>query len=759
LIWNDLKVKDAFRRRPLFWSALFLCALIASQRYFFPDLFQSRLPRLDTPLYLGGVISSEIEEKETLYGERRTLFILQAKRLFLEDGRSKPASGLVKVSARDLSKDLRYGDEIVLEGEMRQPRVRRNPGGFDQKAYLKRLGVERLFYTKKDPECKVLRRGRGNPVIAWALASRNVLAGLLDKRLDPESAGFMKALLLGEKSGLEEEVKTLFMNTGTMHLLAVSGFNVGFIILAVYFLLKAFPVTPRVRLIAALIAVWTYCFIVGWQAPVVRASVMASVMILASILGRKTDPLNSLGAAAIVVLAINPGELFGVGFQLSFLAVLGILVLVPIFFRKPDLFPNETLSLGEKAVFYVKELFWISFVCQIVTLPVTVQNFYIVTPLSVLSNMVLVPIAFVLFMAGIFFLAAGTWMPEMFSLIPDAIGALMTFALRFLRLMDALPGSVYIAGVLDAWIWAALVCGVVYFCFTRKLRGAVTRAVCLVIFIAAILGAQELSRFAGRTFRMTVLDVGQGDAIFFEFPKGGNLLVDAGRGGDGDAGRFVTVPFLRSKGIRRLDALLISHPQEDHLGGALTLVKEYPPRILYESGREHTTQLYRIWRKSVDEKNIPYRWIGKDARIGSFKDVTIDVLNPDLSEPAKKELNNESLVLLVTYGATRFLLTGDIEDSVMRRLALSGRDLKADVLKVPHHGSRMEEGGRLFIEKVRPGASIISCGDRNPFGHPAPRTLGALESVPGNAIYRTDRHGAVLVTSDGVSVKASGFLS
>ena len=248
---------------------------------------------------------------------------------------------------------------------------------------------------------------------------------------------------------------------------------------------------------------------------------------------------------------------------------------------------------------------------------------------------------------------------------------------------------------------------------------------------------------------MTVLDVGQGDAIYLEFPGGGSLLMDAGRGEGFDQARRSVVPFLKYKGVRELDAFVISHPQSDHVGGLSAVLKETRVRNVVGPGKPYGSALYRkLQREIADERSVS--WVAeRGARLTGFEGVSIDVLNPDPGPEGSKNINQDSVVLKITHGSTSFLLTGDIEGAAMRKILLSGADVRADVLKVPHHGAKLDENGLRFVRAAAPAFSVISVGENNPYRHPRPETLEALAAVPGNRLFRTDRDGAVTIISDG----------
>lgn len=247
--------------------------------------------------------------------------------------------------------------------------------------------------------------------------------------------------------------------------------------------------------------------------------------------------------------------------------------------------------------------------------------------------------------------------------------------------------------------------------------------------------------------RVTMLDVGQGEAIFFKFPHGPNFLIDAGKGQEQDKGRFVIAPFLKSQGIDTLDALIISHPQEDHIGGMESLLGDFKVKNVIHAGSEYPSALYRRLKKEIVSKKVRLLIVREGDEIEGFSDTRILVYNPPKGRESEN-INNDSLVLKIIYKDASFLMTGDIEEKVLLDLATK-HDVRADVLKVPHHGAKLASNGNIFLQEVDPKFSLISVGKRNRFRHPNPHTLSLLNDLPHNETLRTDLNHAIQLVSDG----------
>lgn len=733
---------NTFRRRPLFY----LFVLLAVFLFFFADKLGPDLSRFEglesEKLYLGGIIVSDVQKSETVYGQEQLSFILKTQRIWSNEKGWQEAPFLkTKVILKEPPQSFEYGDEVVIQGRLSLPDKARNPGGFNYRQYLKNQGVYYIFYADKNFRHKVLRRDRGFFPKKAAIQIRHYFSGNLEASFDAKTAPFLQAMFLGERHDIDDALNALFMNTGTMHILSVSGFHVGFLLVIIYFGLGLFKVHRNIRLYTGIFFIWFYCFIVGWQAPMVRASVMATLLIFGRLLGRKADTLNILGAAGLLILLVRPVSAQDIGFQLSFLTVMGLILFMPVFDAPLRLLPNEKWTWNEHVNIYLKSIFWASFVCMVISLPVTIQNFYMVTPSSLLANLVVVPLSFGIFVLGFSYFMTFWWLPKVLSFIPTVMQFGMKFFIRTLEGIESIPGSYWITGKLDLFLWLILVIGIVYLLWDKRILSPMIRAVAIILFITNILIFQSLWRLTDRRFIATFLDVGQGDAAFFRFPDDSNMLIDTGKENSH------LNSFLRSEGVRRIDLLVLTHPQEDHIGGSLAVFKDFEIKNLLWADSAYPTLLYKKVRKAAEKERVNYLIGRAGYDVEGFKGVEIKILNPSHAAPSK-EINNESIVLKITYGSTHFLMTGDIQAPAIEDILSSGANLQSDVLKVPHHGGKIPNEID-FLKAVQPKYSVISAGRRNIYHHPSAITLQTLEAIPNNRILRTDQSGAVQIQSNG----------
>ncbi len=660
-------------------------------------------------------------------------------------GRMTPVTGRLQVRLNSGIEAGGYGDRILVSGRLRSPQPARNPGGFDARTYYASRGVYALMSVRDAAGYRVTLRDRS---VSWQTAVIDPLRKNIDQSIDRtmrgDSAALLKGILLGERRQLPEDLIDTFRTIGLAHILAVSGLHVGLITLVVYTLLFVLRLPRRLVVAGTLGVLVLYAFITNLTPSVIRATIMAALFLVGRQMDRQTDTVNILAVAAIVILLIWPSSLFDLSFQLSFLATYAIITGYP---RMKELLP-ERLSRSEKWwARWLRDGLLVSVAAQLGTLPVVAGTFYQVSWMSAVANLFIGPMVFLNTTFGVLTVLTGPLAIEIARLF-SAVNALVLYGMIHLSktfsnapsalLQVPAPSglfflSFYAAGLLLLWSphgarWQRTRLGLV--------------ALSVLVFCYDFLPE--------RTLEITVLDVGQGDAIFIACPNGRTLLVDGGSGPPAyDAGARVIVPFLRAKGHRRVDTIVVTHPHLDHYGGLSAVVESVDVGEIVSSGIGSEAGAYLAWRETVARHGIPYRAVGKGDTLAALGGVRGVFLHPDplfLSGAAKINPNEVSVVLRLSYGAFSMLLTGDIEEKAEYAVTRAPAALKSTVLKSPHHGSSTSSG-TAFLNAVDPEAVAVSAGMYNTFGHPSIITLEEYRRL-GAAVYRTDRGGAVIVRSD-----------
>ena len=682
-------------------------------------------------------IEGRLAEEPVRWASGRTRLILDVDGFFDEADR-RPASGRLQVTLYGETAAVGEGQRVSVELKLARPRGFRNPDAFDYPAFLRREGI--LLVGSGRAESLVPLTPDEPP---WPVRVKRWAVAAIGAHLPETSAALLAGLILGEKTGLPAETDEAFRRAGVYHILAVSGFNVALLASSVFFVLSALGVSRRTTAVAAGVALVGFALVVGGQASVLRATVMGLLLLTAMLLDRESQLMNALALAALVLLVWRPGDLWDPGFQLSFAATAGIIYLTPSI-------TSWLAARGWPA--WLATAVAVSVGAQAAVTPVMLAHFNQLSLVGIVANLVVVPLA-----------AVGTTLGMLALLVAlaSASAADMLFQALWLVLL-ALRAAVWAAAAVPAAMvhlpapgWTAILawCGSLALVPVLGARRWTRAAAAVCLAAALALSVWPWVRPGDGKLRVTFLDVGQGDSILVELPEGLRLLVDGGPAGARrlDVGERVLAPFLWNRPAARLDAVAVSHSDPDHSGGLRAVLTRFRVGELWENGRwgpgsEET--LRAAERSGACRRTLV---AGQRMWLGS---ALVTVLNPDgtqsLDEPPPKGENEESLVLRLDWRGFSLLLTGDLGRPGEERVLASHAPVRALALKVGHHGSRFSSTDE-FLAATRAAVAVISVGARNPFRHPTPEALGRLEAA-GARIYRTDRDGAVVLETDGVTL-------
>lgn len=731
---------------------------------------------------------------------------------------------------------LYYGDRLRAVAALKKPRNFSNPGSFDYAAYLKINEIDAIASVKAPALIDPSGENVGNPILKRIYALRRAIAKEIkhyfadvalqdaDKR-DPlrnQAAATILALFLGDRILLNSTVEEAFKKTGVYHVLVVSGAHVAMLAYILFQFLKLFKIPEWVQSLLVVAAIVLYTLLIGAQPSVLRASIMIITYLVGKILYREGNFLNSVSLAAFVLLALNPLWVYDIGFQLSFAAVYAIcLIGVPLveFLVKPyflglsavfserlfvaptgwerrarrirfaaEFFIEELLerfprvskrvwvklsSLLARLLYDLSSLLIISFAIEVVLLALAVPYFNRVVLLSPIVNLAVVPLSTLILFSMLIFLplvVISTSLAAGFSIVVKALTKLMLVIVtaggefRFMQYRIPTPPIWVVVGFLVMLALAIVI-------EKKPLRWMSILA--LMVFALFMITYPFPPSFDRGKLSMTVVDIGQGDCLFVQFPYGSMALVDGGGlatvGGyaidisnyeDGlerrfDIGEQVVSPFLWSRGIKTLDTLALTHAHHDHLSGLLSVVNNFRIGRAFEGRNPPNDPEYAEFLKRLRRKNIPlFRLKRKDTL--EIDGVKLDVFNPIDNSPPAKVSNDDSLAVKLTFKNVALLLTGDIEKRVEAELLGDCANLKSQILKVPHHGSK-SSSTEEFLNCVQPEVAIVSAGLDNPFGHPHTVVLERYQSK-GIRLYKTVSDGAITVTTDGEKISVDTFL-
>jgi competence protein ComEC len=677
----------------------------------------------------GSVEVAGVALRDAMVSEERVQLLLRVERMG-GHALAVPAAARITVGGEARSPDVLEGDLVRAWTSLRPPRTHATPGAADGVAAARRDGVAAFGYCKSARLVSVDEASRTGLARARAHARRQVAAFVPGAR----EQGLVRAMLIGDRAGLDAETLERFRAAGTYHVLALSGAQVAIVAGLLLALLRGAGVGPGLAGPAAALSLAAYAAFVGGDAPVVRAAIMGGVVLLGRSLELDGDATNLLGLAGLVLLLRKPSEVADPGFQLSFVATLGLLLLTePIRGALPALPGKLDLAVAG------------SLAAQLALAPLLVVHFHRLAPAAIVLNLVAVPLSTLVLLLGALLAAVTPVLPA----LGPALGTLAGWAAQGLlasgAALDLAPGLDVRAP--DPWPPF-----VVTHALAVALLVAGRRGPGLLLSGVAVVGlgwGGPAPRGNGR-LEIAVLDVGQGDAIAVRSPGGRYLLVDAGGSFDGrfDVGESVVSPFLWRRGVRRLDLLVLTHAHPDHAGGAPRIARNFRPGLVWEGPAPAGERAYAELAARLDAAGAARLAVRRGACV-DWDGVRLDVLGPAApARPPSRTRNDDSLVVRLSFGAFRMLLTGDVEAEGERVL----RPGPVAALKVAHHGSRTSTTAEL-LARTRPQLAVISAGARNPFGHPAPEVVGRL-GRHAVRVFRTDVDGAVLIETDGNAVHA-----
>jgi len=694
---------------------------------------------------------------------RSCLLKLSASEINIDGGKEVSGTALVRVPRYPT---YHYGDVLRVSGKLETPP---QFDDFDYKSYLARQGIYSVIYY---PKVELLSQGEGFKPLQWIYSLRERLSISLARALPEPQGSLAQGILLGIRGNIPDSLNQAFSRTGTAHLLAISGLHIAIVIgMLLSFAILVFGRQRYIYIWLALIAVWLYALLTGMRPPVIRGAIMGSLFLIGEYLGRQRGAITALAFAAAVMVGIQPQILWSVSFQLSFLAMAGLIFLYPYFQtwgRK-----GVTTIFGDREALaatgnIIVDGFAVTLAAIVAVWPLVAYNFGIVSSVGLPATFFSLPALPAIIVTAALVAFAGLFAPFPAQILGWPAWLFLSYLIFVVQGFDALPFSSFQLSGIPSWqLWGyyvVLAVAVTSLSHRRQLTGFFSKLASGVkeipwsrfpkkwlippLLIVAILVWSVALTMPDDKLHVSFLDIGQGDAILVQLPNHQTILIDGGPDPQKvnlELGK--KLPFWD----RTIDLMVSTQPQADHITGLVEVLQRYKVKQVLEPEVLYNSLIYREWLKLVEVKQIKHEIARAGQEIDLGTGIRIEVLNPPstLFEGTSSDVDNNGVVLRLSWGEVSFLFTADIRQEAEFELVRQRANLRSTVLKIAHHGSKTSTTPQ-FLAAADPEIAVISVGANNPFGHPSPQVVERLKERLGkDKVYLTSENGTIEFITDG----------
>ncbi len=642
-----------------------------------------------------------------------------------------------KIYASGIEGVIDEGDVLKVKATVLPSDPARNPHSFDS---AKWMDQNEIMIRVNVDEFKIIEKKQR---FSWHQI-RRIIKDQLQLLYNSENIGLASALIAGDKGEIDSLTRTAFSRVGLSHIMAVSGLHVGFLMAPFWILIPhvwSYRYRKHLLAILVLLVLFIYVGITGFSPSVIRASITGYILFVARLFYKFSRPINLTSCAAFFMLILYPENLFDIGFQLSFSAVFIILMIMPTI--------QLSISPGHRHSWYSALMMTaiVSIIIQIGLFPIQAHYFGEISLVSPLSNVLFVPLLGIVLPFSVFNLILSFLLPNFSSILNIVSDTYFTGMIKYAHHANTWSGtwtSVQVNNIMIWLIWLTLLFFIAHVRF-HKIRWKV-----LAVLLLCIVGFQviEIARINEYSLlKITYFDVGQGDSALIQTPNGNAILMDAGVWSPSYNSSQLILEYCEKEGIRKLDAVILSHPHADHIGGIQDLIGSIEIDIIYNSGFNYDSKLYGSYINKALQSDVPVFNLSSGDIVDVDSSILMFVYSPH-PELTSSDANEHSIVAELIYGDTQFLFTGDAEHQAEQKLIENYPNLiETDVLKVGHHGSRSSTDERLLL-KIKPDIAVVSSGVANKFNHPHPETVWALNKHEVQTWY-TAKSGSIEITSDG----------
>ena len=652
------------------------------------------------------------------------------------------------------NKEIEYGNKIKLEGTYIKPSKSRNYRGFDYSNYLK---TENIYGTiEQNGKIELIKEKNINYFFIILYKVKNKIIKNINNKFPEETRGLFLGILLGDKSSIEENVRQNFADSSLSHILAVSGTHISYVVICISVLFKKLKLNKNIRKVLTSLVLFMYLYLVDFSVSATRAVIMSTIVIMQMLFYRKQDTITTIAFSSIIILINNPYSILNIGFLLSYGGTIGII----LFVNRISIESKEDFFQRFKS--YLKDICIVTISAQTIIMPIIIYYFNTISFTFIISNIIASLIIGPIIMIGLVIIAISFFKIPIISLIIRFYNILIVILVRTADIISKIPMSkIYLKTptTLEIIFYYSVVFLIALLIYIKKSnRKFIKKTIQIdiynlknffinnrnkvLIFISIVSLISITSIKIPKELKINFIDVGQGDSCLITTPQNKKVIVDSGGSESYDVGKNVLLPYLLDKRITKIDYIMISHFDTDHCKGFEYVLENIKVKNVIISKQSETSENFKQIMKIIRKKRINLIIVQKGTKIKIDNFTTVDILSPQ-SENIADNMNDNSIVAKFEAYNFSILFTGDASEKIEKELIKEKINLKSDILKVSHHGSKTGTSEE-FLKSVKPKIALIGVGENNKFGHP---TKDVIKRLTENKIkiYRTDTDGEIRI--------------